>query len=97
MPTIDDAAQATGSPEPLDERRRRARFRAWHRGLREMDLIMGRFADREMASLPVHELDDFERLMDEPDPTVLAWVMQRTPPPPEFDTPVLARLRIYRG
>ncbi|HMO31090.1 succinate dehydrogenase assembly factor 2, partial [Enterovirga sp.] len=35
----------------LDPRRKRALFRAWHRGMREMDIVMGRFADREMATL----------------------------------------------
>lgn len=81
----------------LDPRRKRARFRAWHRGIREMDLVMGRFADREMATLSDDELDGFERLMEEPDQVVFAWLIGREQPPPAFDTPLLARLRHFRG
>lgn len=82
---------------PLDPRRKRARFRAWHRGMREMDLVMGRFADREMATLGAAELDQFERLMELPDPEVYDWIAERAPPPPEHDTPLLARLRRYHA
>lgn len=84
-------------PDALDTRRKRALFRAWHRGIREMDLVMGRFADREIAALDESDLDEFERLMDEPDQEVLGWVLGRTEPPPDRDTPLLARLREFRG
>ena len=62
-----------------------------------MDLVMGRFADLEIAGLSDDELAAFERLMDEPDPVVYDWVTERAVPPAAFDTPLLARLRIYRG
>ena len=81
----------------LDPRRKRALFRAWHRGIREMDLVMGRFADREIATLDASELEEFERLMEEPDQEVLGWVLGHTAPPPARDTALLARLREYRG
>ena len=81
----------------LDPRRKRALFRAWHRGMREMDLVMGRFADREMASLSEAELDEFEQLMELPDPEVYDWICERAAPAPEHDTPLLARLREYRA
>ena len=57
----------TRSSEGLDERRRRLLFRAWHRGMREMDLILGRFADANIDRLADRELDEFECLMDLPD------------------------------
>ena len=101
MPVPSDAEVSAGAPaDPplgLDLRRKRARFRAWHRGMREMDLVMGRFADQELATLGEGELDWFERLMDAPDQQVYAWVTARVPTPPEFDTPLLQRLRAYRG
>ena len=59
---------STLSSEGLDERRRRLLFRAWHRGMREMDLIIGRFADAHIATLSDAELDEFERLLDVPRP-----------------------------
>lgn len=92
MASPDDA----GAPV-LDTRRKRALFRAWHRGIREMDLVMGRFADREIASLSEAELDVFERLMEEPDQVVYGWLIGRAPTPPAFDTPLLARLRLYEA
>ncbi len=55
---------STRSSEGLDVRRRKLLFRAWHRGTREMDLILGRFADAAIADLSEAEIDDFERLLD---------------------------------
>jgi antitoxin CptB len=81
----------------LEPRRRRILFRAWRRGLREMDLAMGRFADAEIATMTDDELSEFERLLDAPDPDVLAWIMGDAETPPEFDTPLFARLRAAPG
>jgi antitoxin CptB len=80
------------SSAALDERRRRILFRAWRRGLREMDLVMGRFADAHLPAMSEAELDEFERLLDVPDPLALAWITGEAAAPPEFDTPLLARL-----
>src|SRR5579863_2210326 len=77
----------------LDARRRRILFRAWRRGLREMDLVMGHFADQEIAGMSEADLSAFERLLDVPDPDLLAWIMGEAPIPREYDTPVLERLR----
>jgi antitoxin CptB len=76
----------------LDERRRRILFRAWRRGLREMDLIMGRFADAHLPTMSQEELAEFERLLDVPDTQALAWIIGGEQPPREFDTPLFARL-----
>ncbi len=78
----------------LDARRRRMLFRAWRRGMREMDLIMGNFADAHLPAMSEAELDEFERLLDAPDPELLAWITGETPVPAAFDTPLLARLRL---
>lgn len=81
----------------LDPRRKRALFRAWHRGTREMDLIMGRFADREIGSLSEEEFGLFERLLDIPEPELFGWIMGSALPPPDIDESFLARLRAFRG
>ena len=91
MPARNDPSVAD-----LDPRRKRALFRAWHRGMREMDIVMGRFADREMATLGEAELSEFEALMELPDPEVFDWIAGREAPPPEHDTPLLSRLREFR-
>ena len=49
----------------LDVRRRRVLFRAWRRGLREMDLVMGRFADVNLPGMDEADLSEFERLLEE--------------------------------
>jgi antitoxin CptB len=56
----------------LDDRRKRLLFRCWHRGTREMDLILGRFADAEIATLSADELTELERLIEVPDPDLYA-------------------------
>ena len=83
---------STLSSSALDERRRRILFRAWRRGVREMDLIMGRFADAHLPSMSEAELAEFERLLDVPDTQALAWIIGGEEPPHEFLTPLFARL-----
>jgi antitoxin CptB len=80
------------SSAALDERRRRILFRAWRRGMREMDLVMGQFADANLPTMSETELDEFERLMEAPDPQLLGWITGETPTPPVHDTPLFARL-----
>lgn len=82
-------------PLDTDVRRRRISFRAWHRGMREMDLIMGRFADAELARLSEPDLDAFEALMDLPDPDLYAWISGEASPPADVDRVFLARLRTF--
>jgi antitoxin CptB len=77
----------------LDPRRRRILFRAWRRGLREMDLALGQFADAHLTELGEQDLGEFERGLDLPDPDILAWITGEAPTPAEFDTPLFARLR----
>ena len=76
----------------LDERRRRILFRAWRRGLREMDLVMGQFADMNLPAMSDSEIAEFESLLDLPDPLIFAWITGSEPIPPERDTPLLARV-----
>ena len=85
----------TRSSEGLDERRRRLLFRSWHRGTREMDLIMGRFADANIGTLGDAELDAFERLTDVPEPELYAWITGERPVAPEHDTALFHRLRQF--
>jgi antitoxin CptB len=86
---------STRSSEGLDTRRRRMLFRAWHRGIKEMDLIMGRFSDAHIADLTDSELDEFERLMERRDQEVLSWITGTVPVPPDYDTPLFRRLRDF--
>lgn len=81
------------SSADLDPRRRKILFRAWHRGLREMDLIMGGFADAHLANLDEHDLDRFEVLIEQADRDLLHWILDEADIPPECDTPLLRAIR----
>ena len=86
---------STRSSEGLDVRRRRLLFRSWHRGIREMDLILGRFADAHIGELSEPELDDYERLIENPDPDLLNWVTGTSATPVSYKTAMLRRLRDF--
>jgi antitoxin CptB len=86
---------STRSSDGLDVRRRRLLFRAWHRGIKEMDLIMGRFSDAHVADLADTELDDFERLMELRDQEILSWIDGTAQVPAAYDTPLFRKLRDF--
>ena len=85
---------------PPDEapgtRVKRLRLRSWRRGIREMDLILGAYADARLAALEVSALDAYERLLEENDQELYGWVSGRTAPPAEHAATVAA-LRAFHG
>jgi len=83
----------TISSEGLDARRRKLLFRSWHRGMREMDLILGSFADAEIAALTDAELDDYERLLDVADTVLLPWMTGEVAAP---DDAMIGRIIAFR-
>ena len=87
----------TRSSGGLDDRRKRLLFRCWHRGTREMDLILGRFADAEIATLSDGELDKLEQLLELPDPDLYAAVTGEKPLPPEYADPLFERIKAVRA
>ena len=80
------------SSEGLDARRRRLLFRCRHRGIREMDFVLGRFADAQLTGLSEAELAELERWLDVPDQQMFAWVNRSEVVPPAFDTTLFRRL-----
>jgi antitoxin CptB len=86
---------STRTSADLDVRRRRNLFRAWHRGIREMDLIMGRFADAEIGTMPEADLDEFERLIEVPDADLFRWLTGELETPSNYDTPLFRRLKAF--
>jgi len=80
------------SSDGLDVRRRKLLFRAWRRGVRETDLIVGRFADAYIDRFDDAGLDAFERLIEMPNDELYAWVVGRADIPRNFDTAVLREL-----
>ena len=88
---------STRSSGGLDDRRKRLLFRCWHRGTREMDLILGRFADIAIADLGDGELAELERLIELPDPDLYAALIGDTPLDPEYATALFARIKAFRA
>lgn len=84
---------ADDNSDSLAVRRRRIRFRCWHRGTREADLVLGRFADTCVDQLNETELGQLEALLDQPDPDIWDWVVGRQPVPEAFDNDVTRRLK----
>ena len=79
----------------MEEKRRKLKFRASRRGFREMDLIMGQFADLHIEAMSASELAEFERLLTTPDWDVYAWITGNRPVPPNYAGPVLDRLMSF--
>jgi len=81
----------------LDETRlKRLRFRAWRRGFREADLILGPFADNRAQSLTDDQTLVFEQLLDLPDHDVYGWIVSEAAPPP-FATDVIGLIRSFHA
>jgi antitoxin CptB len=88
-----------GGDDPLGEAReircKRLAHRSRYRGVKESDLLFGRFADRHLGSLSDAQLDRYEALLDEPDQDVLAWIYGRAPVPARHDHDVFGLLRAF--
>lgn len=76
-----------------EDRLKRLRFRAWHRGTREADYMMGGFFDRLHQGWDDVSLDWFEALLDQEDPDILGWVLGTIPVPPEWQGPMMERMQ----
>ncbi|MES2723050.1 MAG: succinate dehydrogenase assembly factor 2 [Pseudomonadota bacterium] len=82
---------------PIDDTRlRKLKFRAWHRGFREADLILGPFADTHAQELSPQDLDLFEVLLEQPDHDLNEWIMERADIPAEFDGALLNQIKAFR-
>ncbi|HTI86993.1 MAG TPA: succinate dehydrogenase assembly factor 2 [Alphaproteobacteria bacterium] len=85
--------------DELSDRERRIKkllFQSRHRGTREADFLIGGFAERHLAGLPDNEIDAFERLIEEPDPDVVDWILGRAPVPTEHQGPLLRLMKKFK-
>ncbi len=74
----------TAPLDDLDFRQRRLAFRAWHRGTREADLMIGGFAERYASSWSIAEIDWFEALLEQQDVDIMAWAIGKAEVPERF-------------
>jgi antitoxin CptB len=74
-------------------RLKRLRFRAWHRGTREADMLVGGFFDRCHEGWSEAETDLFEALLEEQDVDIMAWAIGTAPPPERYGEALMRQLR----
>ena len=77
-------------------RLRMIRYRAWHRGIRETDLILGPFADQRVAGLTPTQLDAFEALLEQPDQILYAWITGEETAPDDVQGDVFSMIQAFR-
>jgi antitoxin CptB len=80
----------------LENLRGRLKFRSWHRGTKEMDLLMGHFADRHLDDYGAEELHLYAAILELPDPDVYDWIVGRSPLPAEQRNKVIEQLLAFR-
>jgi antitoxin CptB len=86
-----DTSAMTSTPD-ITLRRKRLLWRATHRGIKEMDLILGGFVAANLEGLSADDIADLERIMDIPDQDMLTWATKQAPIPPEHASPLLGRI-----
>lgn len=86
--------QQDGEEQAL--RLKRLKFRSWHRGFKEADLILGNFADQHLASLNAEQLDRFEALLSAQDHDLYGWIIGREPVPQQHDHDVMELLQSFQ-
>ena len=77
--------------ETAEARLKRLAMRSWRRGMKEMDLVLGPWADAHLAALPEPDLALYDGLLDQNDQDLLAWVLGQQPAP-EALAPLIARI-----
>ncbi len=81
--------------ESLEKKRKRLIFRSWHRGMKEMDQIMGSFANDYVPNFSEAELDQYEEVLQNSDPELYDWICRRVEPPANKRSDLLEKLLSY--
>lgn len=84
------------SDTDLQNRRKRLIYQSQYRGVKENDIILGRFAQNHVHDLDTQALDDYEKLLQQPDNDIYDWLAGREKVPAEFDTPVMRLLLTFK-
>ena len=86
---------AIDGAEDLLRRRKRLKYRSWHRGTKEMDLLLGPFADACLDGFDAALLAEYEAVLEVPEPDLYEWILGRAAPPLEARSSVLLKLIAY--
>lgn len=79
----------------LKQKLDRVRFRAWRRGFREADLVLGPFADQVGPMLTEAELVAFEDLLNAEDHPLYDWITGKAPMPAQYDVALMGRIQVF--
>lgn len=82
--------------DDVDILRKRFLYRSWHRGMQEMDLVLGSFATKHLGSFEAKALEEYRQILETPDPELYDWITGRVAPPANRVTPVLELLLAHR-
>ncbi len=82
--------------DDLTKRRKQLKFRSWHRGTKETDLLLGNFADQHLDSMDRAQLDRYEVILDQPDPVLYQWFTGESQPPEDLLSDVTELLLNFR-
>lgn len=80
----------------MDARRKRILYRCQHRGMKEMDILLGQYAAARLADMDAGRLDELERLMEIADQDLFNWMIGRVPVPAEHDTPLFRDIVAFK-
>ncbi len=84
------------SNDPKAAMRKRLYWRANHRGIKEMDLLIGGFAEARLATMTDQQLAEFEQILEIPDQTMLAWLVSQETVPDDQSSPLLHEILAFR-
>ena len=83
------------SSDGLTERQRRVLYRCWHRGMREVDLLLGQYADARIDTLGDDELDQLEHFMEAADADIFSWFAGSKPVDPVYERPIFRVIKAF--
>ncbi len=90
-----DEVNTVSKDEIREARLRKLSFRAWRRGFKEADIVLGHFADDYLPTMSDADLDIFEVLLEVPDQDLYGWIIERDPTPPEFQSEIMKQLNVF--
>ena len=82
--------------EDLEIRRKRLRYHSWHRGTKELDLVLGQFAERHLPHMDAGELALYEAILNENEHDIYAWLARREAVPPEHDNHIMKMILDFK-
>lgn len=88
-------AQDTDQDKRVENLRKKLIFRSWHRGTREIDLLLGRFADAHVPQFNAQDLQDYEDLLKNNDPDLYNWITGKEEPPANIMSDVLKKIMTH--